>query len=141
MNERVTAQNIAAVQALYGPLLMQTVQGDEFAARTMAWLDRLNEVGADKSSAYEYVLAYNPAAKYHRVELTYGPGGGAGKSVHAFIDSQGKVYKSAGWKAPAKGVRYDMTVAASAAAIVRDADPFGGYLYAGSQSFQLPKAG
>lgn len=68
---------------------------------------------------------YNPRAKYHRITR-------AG-SVHAFIDANGNVYKPAGWKAPAKHVRYSLTDPASRQALYAAAaapDSFaGGYLY------------
>lgn len=31
--------------------------------------------------------------------------GGSQRSSYAFVDAEGNIYKSAGWKAPAKGVR------------------------------------
>lgn len=50
---------------------------------------------------------------------------GSGGSVHAFVEvATGGVYKSAGWAAPAKGMRYETVDAALEAA-----DRFGGYLY------------
>lgn len=59
--------------------------------------------------------------KYHRIvdHLTNGQ-----RMVHAFVDNKGNVYKSAGWKAPAKGIRF-MDVRDAAA----NADRFGSYLY------------
>lgn len=46
--------------------------------------------------------------------------------VHAFVERQsGGVYKAAGWKAPAKGVRF-----ASVEDAAEAADMFGSYLYA-----------
>ena len=45
--------------------------------------------------------------------------------VHAFVErSTGHVFKAAGWKAPAKGVRFTTVAAALEAS-----DPFGTYLY------------
>lgn len=46
-------------------------------------------------------------------------------SVHCFVDNAtGEVYKAAGLKAPAKGVRYSSVEGA-----VEAADLYGGYLY------------
>lgn len=50
--------------------------------------------------------------------------------VHAFIDPEtGAVYKPAGWKAPAKGVRFNLLNDASREACFKYADYAGGYLY------------
>jgi hypothetical protein len=65
--------------------------------------------------------------KYHKVILI---DGGGSRSVHAFIDKQtGEVYKSASWKAPAKGVRYDLRLIEDREYLLQNADWAGGYLY------------
>ena len=66
--------------------------------------------------------------KYHKVIFI---DGGGSRSVHAFIDKQtGEVYKSASWKAPAKGVRYDLRLIADREYLLQNADWSGSYLYA-----------
>ena len=66
--------------------------------------------------------------KYHKVVMI---DGGGSQSVHCFIDKQtGQVYKSASWKAPAKGVRYDLRLIADREYLLENADWSGGYLYA-----------
>ena len=66
--------------------------------------------------------------KYHK--LVFIDGGGS-RSVHAFIDKQtGEVYKSASWKSPAKGVRYDLRLIEQREWLFENADWSGGYLYA-----------
>ena len=66
--------------------------------------------------------------KYHKVVFI---DGGGSRSVHAFIDKQtGEVYKSASWKSPAKGVRYDLRLIADREYLLQNADWSGGYLYA-----------
>jgi hypothetical protein len=42
----------------------------------------------------------------------------------------GEVYKSASWKSPAKGVRYDLRLIADREYLLEKADWSGGYLYA-----------
>jgi hypothetical protein len=50
--------------------------------------------------------------------------------VHAFIDWEtGDVYKPAGWKAPAKHIRFSLRDDESFARMIEVCDPFGGYLY------------
>ena len=66
--------------------------------------------------------------KYHKVIFV---DGGGSRSVHAFVDKNtGEVYKSATWKSPAKGVRYDLRLIADREYLLENADWSGGYLYA-----------
>ena len=66
--------------------------------------------------------------KYHKVIFV---DGGGSRSVHAFVDKKtGEVYKSASWKAPAKGVRYDLRLIADREYLLEKADWSGSYLYA-----------
>jgi hypothetical protein len=66
--------------------------------------------------------------KYHKIIFI---DGGGQRSVHAFVDKQtGEVYKSASWKAPAKGVRYDLRLIEQREWLFENADWAGGYLYA-----------
>ena len=66
--------------------------------------------------------------KYHKVIFV---DGGGNRSVHCFIDKNtGEVYKSATWKSPAKGVRYDLRLIADREYLLENADWSGGYLYA-----------
>jgi len=52
------------------------------------------------------------------------------RSVHAFVDKKtGELYKSATWKAPAKGVRYDLRLIKDREWLLENADWAGGYLY------------
>jgi hypothetical protein len=66
--------------------------------------------------------------KYHKIVFV---DSGAQRSVHAFVDKKtGEVYKSASWKAPAKGVRYDLRLIKDREYLFEHADWAGGYLYA-----------
>ncbi len=50
-------------------------------------------------------------------------------SVHAFVDTEGNVYKPAGWRGPAKIVRYNLLDEQSFVSCLSKADWAGGYLY------------
>jgi len=66
--------------------------------------------------------------KYHKIILI---DGGGQRSVHSFVDKKtGEIYKSASWKAPAKGVRYDLRLIEEREWLLENADWAGGYLYA-----------
>jgi hypothetical protein len=73
----------------------------------------------------DYVI--ESGKKYHKIILI---DGGSSRSVHAFVDKKtGEVYKSAGWKAPAKGVRFDLRLITDREWLFENADWAGGYLY------------
>ena len=74
----------------------------------------------------DYVI--ESGKKYHKVVMI--DDGGA-RSVHCFVDRKtGEVYKSASWKSPAKGVRYDLRLIKDREYLLEHADWSGGYLYA-----------
>ena len=74
----------------------------------------------------DYVI--ESGKKYHKVIFV---DGGGSRSSHCFIDIKtGEVYKSATWKAPAQGVRYDLRLIADREYLLENADWSGGYLYA-----------
>jgi len=65
--------------------------------------------------------------KYHKIIMV----ANGSRSVHAFIDKKtGQVYKSASWKAPAKGIRYDLRIIEQREWLLQHADWAGSYLYA-----------
>jgi hypothetical protein len=86
---------------------------------------RIDELKAGDCSI-DYTI--ETGKKYHKIVFI---DGGGSRSVHAFIDKQtGEVYKSASWKSPAKGVRYDLRLIADREYLLQNADWSGGYLYA-----------
>lgn len=76
-------------------------------------------------SPINYVI--ESGKKYHKIVMM---DGGNSRSVHAFVDKKtGEVYKSASWKSPAKGVRYDLRLIEDREWLFENADWSGGYLY------------
>jgi hypothetical protein len=66
--------------------------------------------------------------KYHKIIFV---DSGNSRSVHAFVDKKtGEMYKSASWKSPAKGVRYDLRLIEDREYVLANCDWSGGYLYA-----------
>ena len=84
----------------------------------------------DYESKYDrtgYEFYPETGRKYHKIIMD----GNGSRSVHAFVDKKtGEVYKSASWKAPAKGVRYDLRIISQREWLLENADWSGGYLYA-----------
>ena len=74
-------------------------------------------------STLDYDFIIEPGRKYLKVVMVSNQ-----RSVHAFVDKKtGDLYKAASWRAPAKGVRYnlinDMNI------LRKNADWAGSYLY------------
>ena len=85
--------------------------------------DALRDAAPD---GYDYI--FESGNKYHKLIMV---DSGGGRSVHAFVDRKtGEVYKSASWKSPAKGVRYDLRIIEQREWLLGNADWAGGYLYA-----------
>jgi hypothetical protein len=98
------------------------------AQQITAYIDTLNAASPEGYERFATVTG----KRYVKVVLTRD---GKPASVHAFIDpATGHVFKPAGYSTPAKGARYDMSDAASYAALLEAAATptsfAGGYLYA-----------
>ena len=74
-------------------------------------------------------FVYTKGKKYAKIIHITQPSGQ--RSAHAFVDlNTGDVMKSASWKTPAKGVRYNLMDDKSREEMYKRADFAGGYLYA-----------
>ena len=91
---------------------------------------KIDELKAGKCD-YSHII--ESGSKYHKIiqVIDNGPNRmGPSRSVHAFVDKKtGEVYKSASWKSPAKGVRFDLRVINQREWLLENADWAGGYLY------------
>ena len=80
-----------------------------------------------KQGICDYDFYPETGKKYHKVIMSVR----GSRSVHCFIDKKtGEVYKSASWKSPAKGVRYNLTIDEQREYLLQHADWAGSYLYA-----------
>lgn len=76
-------------------------------------------------SDYEFII--ESGRKYHKIIMV----ANGSRSVHAFVDKKtGEVYKSASWKSPAKGVRFDLRIIEQREWLLENADWASSYLYA-----------
>ena len=88
------------------------------------------KVGGYDAPVYKFVI--ESGRKYHKIIMEV-PNNNrpASRSVHCFIDKKtGEIYKSASWKSPAKGVRYDLRLIEQREWLLENADWSGAYLYA-----------
>jgi len=90
---------------------------------TLMLCDALKDDAPDE---YDYII--ESGRKYHKIVMI---DCGGSRSVHAFVNRKtGEVYKSASWKSPAKGVRYDLRIIEQREWLLQNADWAGSYLYA-----------
>jgi len=79
-----------------------------------------------KNGQCDYKFYIESGRKYHKIIMD----ADGSRSVHAFVDKKtGEVYKSASWKSPAKGVRFDLRLIEQREWLLENADWAGGYLY------------
>ena len=79
-----------------------------------------------KNGICDYDFTFEPGRKYHKIIMN----ASGQRSVHAFVDRKtGEVYKSASWKSPTKGVRYDLRIIEQREWLLQNADWAGSYLY------------
>ena len=107
-------------------LILDTFTGKERAYHQFS----ITELKAGKCD-YSHII--ESGSKYHKIiqVIDNGPNRmGPSRSVHCFVDKKtGEVYKSASWKSPAKGVRFDLRIIEQREWLLENADWSGGYLY------------
>ena len=76
------------------------------------------------SDPYKFYI--ESGRKYHKIVMD----AHGSESVHAFVDKKtGDVYKAASFKAPAKGIRFNLCIMSDREWLLEHADWAGGYLY------------
>ena len=86
-----------------------------------------NAIEALKNGECDYDFFIEEGRKYLKIVMD----ARGSKSVHAFVDKKtGEVYKAASYKAPAKGVRFDLRLIEQREWLLENADWAGSYLYA-----------
>ena len=125
----VLGHTYALCEALRQNYVETAIRGHKRSAERGESVDYHNACIQDLSSGrcpIDYQI--ESGKKYHKIVFV---DGGGSRSVHAFVDKKtGEVYKSASWKAPAKGVRFDLRLIKDREWLFENADWSGGYLYA-----------
>ena len=88
-----------------------------------------------KNGECDMKFVFESGRKYHKI---WQVDAGGSQSCHAFIDKKtGEVYKPASYKAPAKGVRFNLLIIKEREYLLNPAncDWAGGYLYRNSSYF------
>lgn len=113
-----------------------TLAGLTIAPRVETYVEALNAAAiqyADKRGySFHDVFTVVRLAKYIKIVASteYEPGKTSNTHVHAFVDpTTGDVFKPAGWKAPAKGARFNLVDAGSFDRLLSVLDGTGSYLY------------
>ena len=128
--ESVLKNTLLLIEALKDNYRQYSIRGhqrsiERFDATPGYHQQKIDEL---KSGKCDIDYTIETGKKYHKVIFV---DGGGSRSVHAFVDKKtGEVYKSATWKSPAKGVRYDLRLIKDREYLLENADWSGGYLYA-----------
>ena len=127
--ENVYKHTLALIEALKDNYREYSIRGHQkFVndADTQEYHQR--KIDELKSGKCDIDYTIETGKKYHKVIFV---SGGGSRSVHCFVDKNtGEVYKSATWKSPAKGVRYDLRMIKDREYVLENCDWSGGYLYA-----------
>ena len=115
-------------EALEQDFLQESIKRAKFFAASgdnaEYWENRIAEYKKGKDL---YKFTINTGRKYHKIIMETSDGS---SSVHAFVDKKtGELYKAASFKAPAKGVRFDLRIIGQREWVLENCDWAGGYLY------------
>lgn len=91
------------------------------------------EIDKLKNGECDYDFVIESGRKYHKIIMVIDNGAdrSPSRSVHAFVDKKtGSVLKSASWRSPAKGERYNLLIIKDREWLLQNADWASSYLYA-----------
>ena len=133
--QQIVANNVyqhtlALIEALKDNYRQYSIRGHQRSVERFDAVPGYHQRKIDelKSGKCDIDYTIETGKKYHKIIFV---DGGGQRSAHAFIDKNtGEVYKTASWKSPAKGVRFDLRLIADREYLLEHADWSGGYLYA-----------
>ena len=112
--------------ALEHNFIDQAIRRQKFIAGTDS-SDFTNKRIREIQNGDHYKFVVESGRKYHKIVQTDKSGS---QSVHAFVDKKtGDVYKAASFKAPAKGIRFNLCIISDREWLLENADWAGSYLY------------
>ena len=121
----VLAHTYALCEALRQNYIDYSIRSHQLRTSDVEYHDA--QIALLMSGISDYNFYPETGRKYHKIIMN----AAGSRSVHAFVDKKtGEVYKSASWKAPAKGVRYDLRLIKDREWLLEHADWAGSYLYA-----------
>jgi len=110
--------------ALLVPLGRSIYSSDAGDVRSVRYHEACIEELKNGQCGYKFYI--ESGRKYHKIIMD----ANGSRSIHAFVDKKtGEVYKSASWKSPAKGVRFDLRLIEQREWLLENADWAGSYLY------------
>ncbi len=132
--EAVLGHTYALCEALRQNFIDYSIKSHEQSVLTFSLAGAVTSVEYHKACITDlkngncgYEFYPETGRKYHKIIMV----ANGSRSVHAFVDKKtGQVYKSASWKSPAKGVRYDLRIIEQREWLLENADWAGSYLYA-----------
>ena len=128
--ENVYKNTLLLIEALKDNYRQYSIRGhqrsvERFDATPGYHQQKIDEL---KSGKCDIDYQVETGKKYHKVIFV---DGGGNRSVHCFIDKNtGGVFKSASWRSPAKGERYNLLLIKDREWLFENADWSSGYLYA-----------
>jgi len=127
--ENVYQHTLALIEALKDNYRQHSIRSHQRSAEYGENVEyHLRKIDELKSGKCDIDYTIESGKKYHKVIMITS---GRSRSVHCFIDKNtGSVLKSASWKAPAKGERYNLLIIKEREWLFENADWCGGYLYA-----------
>jgi len=127
--ENVYKNTLLLIEALKDNYRQYSIRGHQTSADRGENVEyHIRKVDELKSGKCDIDYTVETGKKYHKVIFV---DGGGQRSVHCFIDKNtGSVLKSASWKAPAKGERYNLLIIKEREWLFENADWSGSYLYA-----------
>ena len=121
----VLAHTYALCEALRQNYIDYSIKSHQLRTSDVEYHDA--QIALLKSGISDYNFYPETGRKYHKIIMD----ANGSRSVHAFVDKKtGQVYKSASFKSPAKGVRFDLRIIEQREWLLEHADWAGSYLYA-----------
>ena len=118
------ARNTIQLNVRKWTLMLCDALEDNFKSRNKGTIG-----GKYEAPVYKFVI--EEGRKYYKIVMIVpNQNRPPSESVHAFVDRKtGEVYKAASYKAPAKGVRFDLRLIEQREWVFKNCDWAGGYLY------------